>query len=390
MKKIIKFILLFVFLFAPYQVLAEESIKEEYKDEIIDLTHVESDGKIHFYLFYSSTCPHCHSERNFIEDELKNLYGDRVVFYEYDVSEYSTLYDQVVNYYGYTGGGVPFTVIGDKYYVGFADSFKSIFINKLDSYIEGKEKKTTFDLPIIGEVDAFSLSIPMVGVLLGLLDGFNPCALWILLFLINIMIGLKDRKKMFVLGSVFLFTSGLVYFLSMLGISFALDLATVTWIQKGIGIVAIVAGILQLKKWYETREDTGCHVVDTKKRKKILGKVQGIIKEKNLWFALIGIVTLAVSVNLVELACSLGFPAIYSEILSINNIHGVLRILYLLLYCFCYMLDDFIIFIIAVATFSVKGISNKYNKYISIISGVLMLLMGLLLVFKPEWIMLNF
>lgn len=390
MKKIIKLILLFIFIFAPYQVFAADSIKEEYKDEIIDLTNVEEDGKIHFYLFYSETCPHCHSERNFIEEELKDLYEDNVVFYEYDVVKYSTLYDEVVAYYNYTGGGVPFTVIGDKYYVGFADSFKSIFINKLDSYIDGKETQTTFDLPIIGEVDAFSLSIPTIGVLLGLLDGFNPCALWILLFLINMMIGLKDRKKMFILGSVFLLTSGLVYFLSMLGISFALDLATVAWIQKGIGMVAIVAGILQLKKWYETRKDTGCHVVDDKKRKKILGKMQAIIKEKNLWLALVGVIILAVSVNLVELACSLGFPAIYSEILAINNVSGILRILYLLLYCFCYMLDDFIIFIIAVATFSVKGISNKYNKYVSIVSGILMLLMGLLLIFKPEWIMLNF
>lgn len=390
MKKIINILLLFMFLILPYNVSAKDFIKEDYKDEIIDITKVKEDGKIHFYLFYSKTCPHCHSERNFINDELKNLYKDTVVFYEYEVSENVNLFNFVSKHYGYNGESIPFTIIGDKYYVGFGDSFKSILINKLDSYIEGKETKTTFHLPILGEVDAFSISIPTIGVLLGLLDGFNPCALWILLFLINIMIGLKDRKKMVWLGSAFLFTSGFVYFLSMLGISFVLNITAVSIIQKVIGVVAIIAGLLQLKKWYETRKDNGCHVVDDKKRKKILGRMQGIIKEKNFLLALIGIIVLAASVNLVELACSLGFPAIYSEILAINNVTGILRILYILLYCFCYMLDDFIIFIIAVATFSVKGISNKYNKYVTIISGMIMLLMGILLIFKPEWIMLNF
>ncbi len=390
MKKIVNILLLLVFLLFPCNVLANNIIKEDYRDEIIDITKTKEDGKIHFYLFYSKTCPHCHSERNFIKNELKELYKDTVVFYEYEISQNANLFDSVSDYYGYNGESIPLTIIGDKYYVGFGDSFKSILINKLDSYIDGKKNKTTFHLPILGEVDAFSLSIPTVGVLLGLLDGFNPCALWVLLFLINIMIGLKDRRKMFLLGSAFLFTSGLVYFLSMLGISFVLNITAVSILQKTIGVVAIVAGALQLKKWYETRKDTGCHVVNDKKRKKILGKMQGIMKEKNFLIALVGIIVLAASVNVVELACSLGFPAIYAEILAINNVNGILRILYILLYCFCYMLDDFIIFIIAVATLSVKGISNKYNKYVTILSGIIMLLMGILLIFKPEWIMLNF
>lgn len=390
MKKVISYFFLFIILFTPCSVLAKDTVKEDYKDEIIDITKVKEDEKIHFYLFYSKTCPHCHSERNFIEKELKELYKDSVVFYEYEVSQNSNLFNRVSEHYNYRGESIPLTIIGDKYYVGFGDSFKSVLIQKLDSYIDGKETKTTFHLPILGEVDAFSISIPTVGVLLGLLDGFNPCALWILLFLINIMINLKDRKKMFLLGSTFLFTSGFVYFLSMLGISFVLNITAISWIQKAIGLVAVIAGLLQLKKWYETRKEVGCHVVDDKKRKKILGKMQKIMKEKNFFIALAGIIILAISVNLVELACSLGFPTIYSEILAINHVNWFLRILYILLYCFCYMLDDFIIFIIALATFSIKGISNKYNKYVTIISGIIMLVMGLLLLFKPEWIMLNF
>ena len=101
-------------------------------------------------------------------------------------------------------------------------------------------------------------------------------------------------------------------------------------------------------------------------------------------------IILSASVNLVELACSLGFPAIYSEILAINNVSTIERILYLLLYDLFYMLDDIVIFYIAMFTFNIKGISNKYSKYSNLIGGIIIFLIGLLLLLKPEWIMFNF
>lgn len=389
MNKKIIYILILLLLF-PINVLAkEEKNVQDYQDPISSITKVEDDGKIHYYLFYSSTCPHCHSERNFISNSLKELYKDKVEFFEYDISVYDELYVSVCKYFNYKGGSVPLTIIGDKYYVGFGDSMKSVLINKIDSYLDDSHP-TTFNIPIFGSIDAYTFSISTLGVFLGLLDGFNPCALWVLLFLINIMLTFKDRKKMFILGLCFLLTSGFVYFLAMLGVSFALNITAISWIQKLIGLCAITAGVLQVRKWIRTRKTNGCEVVNDKRRKKILTRLQRIAQEKNFILAMIGIIVLAVSVNLVELACSIGFPAIYSEILAMNNITGFMRALYILLYCIFYMLDDFIIFLITVVTLSVKGISNKYNKYVTIISGVIMLVMGLLLIFKPEWIMLNF
>ena len=397
MKKIISYILLLMLILYPVSTLAKTSIKDSYEDKLIKYSNVKDDGKIHFYLFHSATCPHCKQERKFIKNTLKEKYKDTVVFYEYEVvknDKYIDLYNKAMDVYNLSDAEknhFPLTIIGEKYYLGFSDSVKSVLINSINSNINGMKETTKYDLPILGKVDAYNISVPLVGIILGLLDGFNPCALWILLFLINMMIGFKDRKKMLILGSAFLFTSGLVYFLSMLGISSILSLVkNVSLIQTLIGVFAIVAGIIQLRNWYKTRKDNGCHVVDDKKRKKIFSKMKTIMKENNFILAIIGIITLAASVNVVELACSIGFPGIYAQILAINNIHGLLRILYILLYCFFYMFDDFFIFLIALATFSVKGISNKYNKYVSIISGVIMLLMGILLILKPEWIMLNF
>ena len=176
----------------------------------------------------------------------------------------------------------------------------------------------------------------------------------------------------------------------MLGITFVLNMVMVKWLQILIALVALVAGILNIRTYIKTKNDDGCHVVDEKKRKKILKKGMKIVNEKNVFIALIGIIALAASVNLVELACSLGFPAIFSQILALNNIKGFLRIFYLILYVLFYMFDDIVVFTVAVSTLSITTKSTKYTKYVNLVAGIIMILIGILLIFKPEWVMFNF
>ncbi len=214
--------------------------------------------------------------------------------------------------------------------------------------------------------------------------------MWVLLFLINILIGTKDKKKMFILGNAFLLTSGLVYFLSMLGISFVLNITTVIWIRNIIAIVAVIIGILNIRTYIQTKNDDGCHVVKDKKRRVLFQKIKKYTTKQSLLIGLVGMILLAASVNLVELACSLGFPAIFSEILAINKVSTIERIIYLILYDLFYMLDDILIFYIAMFTFNIKAVSNKYSKYSNLIGGIIILLIGILLLLKPEWIMFNF
>ena len=114
------------------------------------------------------------------------------------------------------------------------------------------------------------------------------------------------------------------------------------------------------------------------------------MNSKSFLFALIGIILLAISVNLIELTCSLGFPVIFTEILSINNIKGIARIIYLLIYIFFYMIDDLFVFTVSMFTLEATGITNKYNKLCTLVSSIIMILMGTLLLIKPEWLMLNF
>ena len=253
-----------------------------------------------------------------------------------------------------------------------------------------KTNKNIYDLPLIGEINVKKFSLPIISIILGAIDGFNPCAMWILLFLINVLIGNKDKKRMIILGTIFLLTSGIVYFLSMLGLTMVLNITTIVWIRNIIAIAAIILGIINLRTYIKTRNEIGCHVVKNKKRKKLFEKMKEYTSKKSLLLSIIGITILAVSVNIVELACSLGFPAIFSEILAINKITGIERIIYLILYDIFYMLDDMIIFYIAVFTLNIKAVSNKYSKYSNLIGGIIILLIGILLLLKPEWIMFNF
>lgn len=393
MKYIKKILLLLLFILIPFNTFA---LSEDYTDKVGEIVSKEVEkGKVNIYFFHKRSCPHCKKEGKLL-DSLEEKY-ENINIYRFEVSgdsQNAKYLDEVKKLFDETSGGVPYTVIGTETFLGYnsyvGEKLEKTIQNYLGIKKETEQEKATFNLPILGKTDAKEVSIPFVAILLGVIDGFNPCAMWVLLFLINMFIDMKDKKKMFILGYAFLFTSALVYFLSMLGISVVLNVTAVKQIQILIALVALVAGVLNIRTYIKTRNDTGCHVVDDKKRKKMVKRVIKITKQESMLLALIGVIALAASVNLVELACSLGFPAIFSEILALNNVTGALRILYLIIYVFFYMIDDLIVFTIAVSTFTIAAKSTKYTKYVNLIAGIIMILIGTLLIFKPEWVMFNF
>ena len=121
-----------------------------------------------------------------------------------------------------------------------------------------------------------------------------------------------------------------------------------------------------------------------------MNKIKVFTKEDKLFLAILGAASLAVSVNVIELACSAGLPLLFTQILALNNLSPFMYFIYMLLYILAFMLDDMIVFVIAMFTLKLTSITNKYNKYSHLIGGLIMLLVGILLLFKPEWIMLNF
>jgi glutaredoxin len=393
MKIIKKLVLLFLLVLIPINSLA---VASHYKDKVADIVNVKVDeSKINLYLFHGRDCPHCAEEKVWLED-IKDKYEDNVNFYYYEVwynEANAKLMDKVLSRLNIKKSAVPLTVIGEKYYVGYSKSTASSIENVIKSYIvnDQEDDEDSRYIPIIGNVNIKDVSIPLVAVILGFIDGFNPCAMWVLLFLINLLFGMKEKRKAWILGLTFLLISGLVYFLSMLGINLILGIATINWMKIIIAIFILIAGIFNFRKYLKIRkEETGCTVVDDKKRKNIIKKAGRIVNSKTFGLALIGIIVLAASVNLIEMACSLGFPVVFNEILTINNITGITRIIYLLIYILFYMIDDIVVFSISMITLEATGITNKYNKLCTLISAIIMIVMGLLMLFKPDWLMFNF
>ena len=390
MKKISLFIFVLFMVLVPIKCYG---LASNYNDKVANITNttIERD-KINLYLFYGEECPHCEEERNWLKT-IQNKYQDKLNINYFEVwhnEENVKLMNKVKEIYGIEKNSVPLTILGEEHYIGYSKAIGSRIENKINEYI-GKDESDEVNIPILGNINMQKVSIPLVAIILGFIDGFNPCAMWILLFLINLLFGINNKKKAWILGFTFLFISGFVYFLSMLGINFILGIATINWMKIAIAIFILIAGILNLKKYLTIRkEEAGCTIVNDKKRKKIITKMRNVIKNKSFILSLLGIIVLAISVNLIEMACSLGFPLIFNEVLTVNNITGITKLLYLLIYIIFYLIDDIIVFIISMLTLEATGVTNKYNKLCTLISALIMIIMGLLLIFKPDWLMLNF
>ena len=403
MKKIIKLLLFLALLLFPLS------------------TYAYEDDEVTLYFFHGDGCPHCALEREYLnklQEKYPNLKIERYeVWYDDDNSE---LLGKVEKAFESTRTGVPTNVIGNTIMVGFSDASASKLDRAIDYYysheyedvvakikdgtykkeeqkeddFKKEEEKTdaelSIDVPIFGKMNLKKFSLTAAAALIGLIDGFNPCAMWVLLFLISILIGMKDRKRMWIIGLTFLLTSALFYMLIILSwISIAVKITTVIWIRNIIAIIAIIGAIINLRSFIKTN-DTGCDVVDESKRKKIFTKIRKFTNEKSLLIALLGVMGLAISVNFVELACSAGLPLIFSELLALNKVGSTMKFIYTLVYIFFFLIDDLIVFLIAMFTMKVTGISTKYNKYSHLIGGIIMLIVGILLILKPEWLMFNF
>ena len=370
-------------------------------------------AKVNVYLFHSDSCPHCKREIEY----LKTLDDVNVKYYE--VSSYSNLLSKVRKELNIKESSVPLTIIGSDYVIGYSDEIKNNIDSMIESYsekehcdvvediIQNKDIKSCVDknkgiytksddkvLNIFGKkiiFNAKNISLPLISALIGFVDGFNPCAMWVLIFLISMLFNMKDRKKMWALGIVFLVTSALVYMAFMTGILALANSSVGSLFKYVIALVALIGGTINLVSFKKSlKSNTGCQVTDKKKKKKIMDRIKDIVSEKHFVISIIGIMLLAISVNLVELACSAGLPAMFIEILSLNNLSKLEYSLYMLIYMLMFMIDDIVVFIIAMTSLKLTGISNKYTKYSHLVGGIIMILIGILMIFKQDWLMFNF
>ena len=384
--------------------------------------NVSAKEKIKLYFFHGEGCPHCAEEEKFlekIEDKYPNV---KIIEYEvWNNKSNALLMKRVGNRYNVNTNSVPLTVVSGTPISGFSDSVgekiervikfyqkhgeKNIdYVSKIkngtikedevkDYFLEYDKKSdasTNINIPLLGDVNLKDFSLPTSAALIGLVDGFNPCAMWVLLFLISMLLGMKDKKRMWILGITFLITSALVYMAIMLSwFNIVINVMASVVFRNIIAVIAIIGALVNLKSFFKSN-DSGCEVVDDKKRKKVISTIKKFTKEKSLLLSLLGVIFLAISVNVIELACSAGLPLVFTQLLAINDVSGFQSFIYTLIYIIFFLIDDIAIFAVAMHTTKIHAISTKYSKYSHLIGGILMLLIGILLIVKPEWLMFNF
>ena len=369
--------------------------------------NVASNVTLHY--FYGDGCPHCADAKPFLE-QLELKYSElTVISYEtwYNKSN-SELFIDMSSSCGTEVVGVPTFFIGHKSIIGFDDvEGKGDEIEReVVKYIEEgginlinhlgetpkscpaeKKDREIIKLPFFGEIDTTKVSLPLLTITIGLLDGFNPCAMWVLLFLLTLLVYTKSRKKMFIIGGTFILVSGIVYYIFMAAwLNLFLLIGFLPWLRMGVGIFAIIFGLINVKELFFFKKGPSLTISDSAKPK-LFKRMRKIINESSLPIALTGVIILAFTVNSIELLCTAGFPAIYTNILTLNNLSSFSYYAYLLLYILMYMLDDLVVFTIVVLTLSSKKLTEKQGKWMKFISGFMMLILGLLLILKPQLLM---
>jgi glutaredoxin len=370
-----------------------------------------SDALVNIYLFYARGCPHCRLEKEFLAKLAAR--NHQVRLHEYEISgnpDNQELLHKVADRLKVNVSGVPFTVIGDQYFIGWLDEnttgvaisaavqeylasphtdvVGSLTASEIGSRLQAERPlPETITLPVFGAIQTRNVSLPLFTIMMGAVDGFNPCAMWVLVFLIGLLLGLADRWRMWILGGTFIAMSAGVYFLFMTAwLNLVLFLGVVRWVRLLIGIVALAAGYYNLKEYFANPPGV-CKVTSSERHQRVFQKLKDITQQQKFWLALGGIILLAFMVNLVELICSASLPVVYLQVLTMNNLPIWEYYLYIILYIFIFMLDDLIVFIAAMTTLQVSGMTGKYSRLSHLLGGLGMLAIGLLIMIKPEWLM---
>jgi cytochrome c biogenesis protein CcdA/glutaredoxin len=352
-------------------------------------------ANVTMYFFYSTTCSHCHAESVFLTRIEPRYPSLEIKSLAVDISpSNANLMKQFMEAHNVSStAGVPQTYIGDAVVLGYTDDETTgkLIEQRVQECIQSGCNKTVvateeyvFDYPIFGRVDVRTVSLPFLSFLLGLLDGFNPCAMWVLIYLLTVLAATKDRRRMILIAGTFIVASAFWYFLILAGWLKLWDIIGLTDATRVIiGVIAIFAGTMNLKD-YITLPAALCKVTDAASHSSIMKKAEQIARPSAVPATLLGIILLAFTVNTIEFACSAGFPTTFTRILALNKLPAIEYYFYIFIYLFFYMLDDMVVFAMAVFTLSLTDFSSKYGKFSQLVGGIVLFLLGLLLIFMPS------
>lgn len=352
----------------------------------------EGQVRVHLYLFWSQTCPHCLVARPQIAEMAKR--HPWIVLHEYEISQNESNASRFVELARLAGGeaqAVPSLVYCGRMDVGWDGGQESLsrLLTRLDACrrsggVGRAPEAPRLILPLIGEVEVAQFSLPLMTVILAGLDAFNPCAFFVLLFLLSLLVHQQRPSRMLIIGGVFVACSGLMYFAFMSAwLNLFLLLGSLFWVTAAAGALALVAGFINIKDFFRFHRGASLSITEEGKASISL-RAREVLRAGSLPAMLIATAVLAVAANFYELLCTSGFPMVFTRLLTLQARDRASHYLYLALYNVIYVLPLLAIVVAFVRTMGARRLSEREGRLLKLFSGLMMSGLGGMLLLMPE------
>ena len=374
--------------------------------------------KIILYFFWGKGCPHCEEEQKFLAEFKRGHPSLEIKDFEvWHNKENAGLLATMLQAHGMKSSGVPVTFLHDQVYTGFSAQTRILLEKTINDcskvscdnpgeWIQGKGgleaagKTRTFSaassaaalktgaessvtIPLLGDLDARTSSLPLLTLLIAGMDSFNPCAFFVLLTLLGLLVHAQSRIKMLMIGGIFVFFSGFIYFLFMAAwLNLFLVMGHVAIITTIAGLVSVVIAGINIKDFFLYKQGVSLTIPDSAKPK-LFDRMRKLLRSTSLAAILVAATVLAILANFYELLCTAGFPMVFTRILTLNNLSTATYYLYLVLYNIIYVIPLFIIVIGFTATLGKQQLSEWQGRVLKLVSGVMMLGLGATLLVNP-------
>ena len=349
--------------------------------------------EVHLYFFWSLSCPHCLEARPQILDLAHRHAWIRV--HDHELSKNPENVRRFIELARQVGGeaqAVPTLIYCGQMETGWDD--RPAASDELLARLENCRNATAgnaampagsrLHLPLLGDVDAASLSLPALTMLLAGLDAFNPCAFFVLLFLLSLLVHQHDRRRMLIIGAVFVAFSGLMYFAFMAAwLNLFLVIGSLPWVTAAAGLLAVVIGAVNVKDFFFFHQGATLSITEGRKAD-IFQRARRILGAGSLPAMLATTILLAIAANFYELLCTAGFPMVFTRLLTLQEGNGARHFLYLALYNVIYVLPLLFIVLAFVRSMGARKLSEREGRLLKLLSGLMMFGLGALLLLAPE------
>lgn len=344
---------------------------------------------IEVIVFFGEGCPYCAKELEFLVELQERSPQVEILAYEVWANEANRAYFRsMADAAGIDAGSVPTTFIDDLVWVGFDPVVADQITAAVDALLESRTpevvERTEVGVPIVGTVDVADTSLIVATLLIGFVDGINPCSFWVLSVLLALVLHSGSRARIAVVGVVFLSVTSALYGLYMFGAYSALDdAAEMTWVRIGVAVVAGAFGVMHLKE-YVTHRGPSLTIADDRKPA-MYRRMRALARsDRSLPAVLAGTVVLAVGVSLAETPCTAGLPLLWTNLLSARDVSSAEAALLFGLYLLAFLIDELIVFAIAVVGLRATKVQEHHARLLQLISGTLMLALAVTMLFAPH------